>query len=1474
MGNATSTSAGVAIRVFITSHDLRADDLECPAPWLPIASELRSSKQSQSLNVPLSISLDYLLGLVARQVASNGDSDLARRIVPAAMPPWDEHIEDLNASRRAKEIERWWPKGADLFHGAVPSHASYEHAGMIEWLATLAANTHNSEYNQDDDRSSSRLRPLSSLRRGGRRTPLSRRTLPVDIIGPMLYVHKQNQKKGLRVAGSKRSSQTKAGKRMTDASHFIALTPFNNFASMSLAALGVEAGDSIEIRDVPYPWQETYANAIEQLWAGCYASPASEPLVSSALASRVLRTVSAVSAQQRKWDAEAAVFASGGSVAEHRAEHDEAWEQRLLTPGSGVDVLFQVAASRGGGAGGASATKSSESASSSSTPGTIVGVSSAATSLESSYDVVLLSGRLINAVPLEQLRPLLQLNDRVTLANGAEARGATQRGVVVAVEFVSPPASTKLTATLWDDAADEVTYTEAQATGIDTSRWALSYSVLFTTTPRASTAATDASAAVVIAGLRRDQLTQVLDDPAPCAQIVSFAVTPSAAEHANRVDKMIIYRANDAKEVRRVLRSAVAHTSTRSTSACGGDAAAASAVRKTRDDAPLKTVHSVAADAGDVATAQLQAEARAVVSVADASARRTFAENATVQLRVLQREIEWILAELRRLKSGAIPLSSIAPTGDFMGAASASDADASSHSWRAAFYSSATVEANAIVAPQSRLTDDASQSTEVQYRLCTLPQHAHALSFRSAEYSGWGCDVCHGGHDSRRWRCTAGCDWDACVACVAAEMAKRTPGGAAETETSGVAAAEEAEAEAVKLHSKPERTRALKRALAKACFALLQRELVKRWALLALHRLCAPELWSLGGAAAGRGAWHGIHLLVGDDAYAEEWWGTEIARKLLSKNDGRTFEISACDDSSPAIAWLHGIEGALKSIGGSQFVIPCVEAALGTLSLVAPDAVPGASTAAVLRMSTARYLQKYLQNEKHAEKETLADKEKKPKYLLLQQRLKKKMQKKRLKKAMVATMLQKKTFPTQDLLDRKIVVGRRVCISWTGNELYAGEIIDISDPTDETSTFVVRYDDGDVRSYSNFSHKHRTVKSMSMKRGSGSLSIMFPATREQTIAMKRQANEEKRTLAKNTQELIRANARRAEFQRLRADARITQLRLSLLDEETKFREAAGSSTAVIDLGALHETTVPWNSHVGKGNVELIPGHMALRVVEPSGGMCDGDEEDDGEGETNRSTWIGVAPSSGGIGGACSGGGDCWYFEVEILRDDIDLCVGWLDLQSSTLNSKATEGGGAAATKASAPPPPLFYGYDFHRKSWMLDNTVFCAEAEAGAEVEAEAKEAAALTCGDLIGCLLNASSGAMEMRVVRRGSQQQRVSRKAWAEELPSRRSIDATKESSDEVLQWLGLRKTLREMEEVMRSHIEQLDLSIASASSASASSPLLPDDEVRNWVATYVASTQLVERLRLLQMGTSRCESVVPMFQRSWRLAGQGES
>jgi hypothetical protein len=132
----------------------------------------------------------------------------------------------------------------------------------------------------------------------------------------------------------------------------------------------------------------------------------------------------------------------------------------------------------------------------------------------------------------------------------------------------------------------------------------------------------------------------------------------------------------------------------------------------------------------------------------------------------------------------------------------------------------------------------------------------------------------------------------------------------------------------------------------------------------------------------------------------------------------------------------------------------------------------------------------------------------------------------------------------------------------------------------------------------------------------------------------------------------------------------------------------------------------------------------------------------------------------------------------------------------------------------------------------------------------------------------------MEMRVVRRGSQQQRVSRQAWAEELPSRRSIDATKESSDEVLQWLGLRKTLREMEELMQSHIKQLDLSIASASSASASSPLLPDDEVRNWVATYVASTQLVERLRLLQMGTSRCESVVPMFQRSWRLAGQGES
>ncbi len=45
--------------------------------------------------------------------------------------------------------------------------------------------------------------------------------------------------------------------------------------------------------------------------------------------------------------------------------------------------------------------------------------------------------------------------------------------------------------------------------------------------------------------------------------------------------------------------------------------------------------------------------------------------------------------------------------------------------------------------------------------------HPHELQFTSRS-TAWNCDVCLAHSAPLRWRCTAGCDWDACGRCVAA----------------------------------------------------------------------------------------------------------------------------------------------------------------------------------------------------------------------------------------------------------------------------------------------------------------------------------------------------------------------------------------------------------------------------------------------------------------------------------------------------------------------------------------------------------------------------------------------------------------------------------------------------------------------------------------------------------------------------------
>lgn len=49
---------------------------------------------------------------------------------------------------------------------------------------------------------------------------------------------------------------------------------------------------------------------------------------------------------------------------------------------------------------------------------------------------------------------------------------------------------------------------------------------------------------------------------------------------------------------------------------------------------------------------------------------------------------------------------------------------------------------------------------------CFHAQHEHPLAESQARV-GWTCDVCRAGSPPGRYRCTAGCDWDACATCMA-----------------------------------------------------------------------------------------------------------------------------------------------------------------------------------------------------------------------------------------------------------------------------------------------------------------------------------------------------------------------------------------------------------------------------------------------------------------------------------------------------------------------------------------------------------------------------------------------------------------------------------------------------------------------------------------------------------------------------------
>ena len=365
-----------------------------------------------------------------------------------------------------------------------------------------------------------------------------------------------------------------------------------------------------------------------------------------------------------------------------------------------------------------------------------------------------------------------------------------------------------------------------------------------------------------------------------------------------------VARANDAARARRDAERTERHEggSADAASAGSGDGAAAPAAVGGAGEMPA--AHATCVERDAVALAECVAASRIAAQRARARAEAALLANATAQLAPLQREVEWIVGELQRLKAGAIALDGInpSPANDFM--------ETAGGSWREAFYRSAVVDAVLSEAPP--------------------PDSAVAMPTQNPP---------------------------------------RPP------------------------------ARASKRALAKACFSMLQHMLKDRWALLAYHRVCAPEVWSRGGAERSRNErrWRELEFVVafddddgggaregeGADGHtsgaAEEapvesarvegalptsavlragaWWGTRTALRMveaLARESACAAPALPVLDSPPAAAaaafqWLERIEGEVRGIGGSAFTQPLVAAATNAvcsalgLGCVAPAPSAGES---------------------------------------------------------------------------------------------------------------------------------------------------------------------------------------------------------------------------------------------------------------------------------------------------------------------------------------------------------------------------------------------------------------------------------------------------------------------------------------------------------------------------------------------------
>ena len=123
-----------------------------------------------------------------------------------------------------------------------------------------------------------------------------------------------------------------------------------------------------------------------------------------------------------------------------------------------------------------------------------------------------------------------------------------------------------------------------------------------------------------------------------------------------------------------------------------------------------------------------------------------------------------------------------------------------------------------------------------------------------------------------------------------------------------------------------------------------------------------------------------------------------------------------------------------------------------------------------------------------------------------------------------------------------------------------------------------------------------------------------------------------------------------------------------------------------------------------------------------------------------------------------GGSGCWYYEVEVLRDDVDVRLGWLGRIGEGVGAGGVGAGGvgvgasagAAATKDSfgagataqsaVRSTSSFFGFDFASKVWAADGDAL--EGATSARLPSYAKK------GDYIGCLLDLEAGVMRVRVL------------------------------------------------------------------------------------------------------------------------------